>query len=86
VTRRAWLAASIAAGLVSVLLAVSGGFAASVGGVRVSARSWRPAAATALVAGLLWLWSAARTRAVAADLDALVSNGGGCSISSRRRW
>jgi hypothetical protein len=73
VTRRAWLAASIAAGIVSVVLAVSGGFAASVGGVRVSARSWRLSAAIAGAAGLVWLWSAARARAVPADLEALAA-------------
>lgn len=70
-TRRAWLAASIAAGVFSVLIAASGGFVASVGGVRISARSWYPAAAVALAAALAWLWLASRARAVAEDLEAL---------------
>jgi hypothetical protein len=71
VARRAWLAASIAAGVVSVLIAVSGGLVASVGGVRVSARSWRVAAALALVAAAAWAWSARKGGAARADLEAL---------------
>ena len=70
-TRRAWLAASVAAGVASILIAVSGGFAVSVGGVRVSARSWHVSAAAAVLAALAWSWSASRSRACCADLQAL---------------
>ena len=70
-TRRSWLAASIAASVASILIAVSGGFAVSVGGVRVSARSWHLSAAAAGVAGLGWLWTASRSRAIGADVEAL---------------
>lgn len=43
----------------------------SVGGVRVSARSWQLSAAAAAVAAVAWLWSAWHARAVASDLQAL---------------
>jgi hypothetical protein len=68
VTRRAVLAASIAALIAAVSIAVSGGFVTSVGGVRVSARSWAvPAAATgALLAA--WVVSAWRAGALRDDL------------------
>lgn len=70
-TRRAWLAASLVALVASALIAVSGGFVVSVGGVRISARSWHVSAAAGLVAALVWWWSAARQDAIRADLEAI---------------
>lgn len=69
--RRAWLAASLVAGIGSLLIAVSGGFVVSVGGVRVSARSWQFSAAAAALAAVAWLWSAWHARAIDSDLQAL---------------
>ena len=66
--RRAWLTASIAAGFVSILIAVSGGVVTSVGGVRVSARSWKVPAVIGLLTGLVWAWRARRSSSVADDL------------------
>jgi hypothetical protein len=70
VTRRAllWAAALLAA--VAVLLAVSGGVRASVGGLRISARSPWPASVATLAAVGAWWLLARRARAVAADLEA----------------
>jgi len=61
------LAALLAA--VAVLLAVSGGVRATVGGLRISARSPMPAAAMALAAAAAWLVLARRAASVGADLD-----------------
>jgi hypothetical protein len=69
--RRAWLTASIAAGFVSILIAVSGGVVTSVGGVRVSARSWQVPAVIGLVTSLVWGWRASRSSSVADDLASL---------------
>jgi hypothetical protein len=55
VTRRAPLAASVAALVAAVLIAVSGGFMASVGGVRVSARSWQLPAFAGAILVAAWL-------------------------------
>jgi hypothetical protein len=71
VTRLAWLAASLSTGLASILIAVSGGFVVSVGGVRMSARSWQLSAVAAAAAAIVWLWSAWRAQAIDADLRAL---------------
>lgn len=70
-TRRAWFAASLVAGVASTLIAVSGGFVVSVGGVRISARSWHVSASAAGIGALIWCWSAVRAGAVRADLEAL---------------
>ena len=59
--RRAVLAASIAALVAAVLIAVSGGFVASAGGVRVSARSWSLPAGVAATLLLAWIASAWRS-------------------------
>lgn len=56
--------------VVAVVLAVSGGFRATVGGFRISARSPLPAAIAALIASVAWLQMARRDRATAADLEA----------------
>jgi hypothetical protein len=63
---------SIAAGLaaLSIILAVSGGFRTTVGGLRISARSPIPIAVLALINATLWLSVARRANAVAADLEA----------------
>jgi hypothetical protein len=68
VTRRALLAASVAAFVAAVTIAVTGGFVGSVGGVRVSARSSLPPfilGATLLVA---WIISARRGNGLLSDL------------------
>jgi len=62
------LAALLAA--VAVLLAVSGGVRATVGGLRISARSPLPAAALAAAAAVAWLALARRAKSIRADLDA----------------
>jgi len=54
----------------AVLLAVSGGFRATVGGLRISARSPIAAAIAALVLGAIWLVIARREQALVADLEA----------------
>jgi hypothetical protein len=68
VTRRAPLAASVAALVAAVLIAVSGGFMASVGGVRVSARSWQLPAFAGAILVAAWLVAAVRTAMVRVDL------------------
>jgi hypothetical protein len=60
--------------VVAVVLAVSGGFRATVGGFRVSARSPLPAAIVAVVATLAWLQMARRQRSIAADLSSAWSS------------
>ncbi|MDP2322118.1 MAG: glycosyltransferase family 39 protein [Acidobacteriota bacterium] len=54
---------------VAVLLAASGGVRATVGGLRISARSPVPASVAALAAAGIWWLLARRARSVAADLD-----------------
>ena len=61
------LAAFLAA--VAVLLAVSGGVRASVGGLRISARSPLGASVAAIVAAAAWLALAGRAKAVHSDLE-----------------
>ncbi|MGE3490439.1 MAG: ArnT family glycosyltransferase [Vicinamibacterales bacterium] len=56
---------------VAVLLAVSGGVRATVGGLRISARSPLPAAVMTLVTLGGWWWLARRAASVTADLDAV---------------
>lgn len=58
---------------VAVLLAVSGGVRATVGGFRISARSPLPAAVLAVAAAGAWLAFARRAKSVTADLDAASS-------------
>ena len=55
--------------VVAVVLAVSGGFRATVGGFRISARSPVPAAIAAVIAALAWLQLARRDRSIGADLE-----------------
>jgi hypothetical protein len=63
---------SIAAGLaaLSIILAVSGGFRTTVGGLRISARSPIPIALLALINATVWLSAARRANAIASDLEA----------------
>ena len=63
---------SIAAGLaaLSIILAVSGGFRTTVGGLRISARSPLPIALLAFINFTVWLSAARRANAIAADLEA----------------
>ena len=56
--------------MLAVIVAVSGGFRTTVGGLRISARSPLPIAFLALTNGVMWLTAARRHRAVAADLEA----------------
>lgn len=65
--RLLWIAAVLAA--VAVLLAVSGGVRATVGGLRISARSPLPASLAALAAVATWWALARRHHAVASDLQ-----------------
>ncbi len=52
-----------------MLLAASGGFRTTVGGIRLSARSPVPVAAVAVAYGAAWLAAARRRNAVASDLE-----------------
>ena len=56
---------------VAVILAVSGGFRTTVGGLRISARSPLPIAALALINASLWYSAARRQQSVASDLEAI---------------
>lgn len=62
---------ALAAGffIVAVLLAVSGGFRVTAGGLRLSARSPLPAASAALIALTAWYFLARRSNNVPLDLD-----------------
>ena len=62
-----WIAAILAA--VAVLLAVSGGVRATVGGFRISARSPVAASIAALIVAAAWWLLARRAKAVDTDLD-----------------
>jgi len=53
----------------AVIVAVSGGFRTTVGGLRISARSPLPIAFLALTNGLMWLAAARRHQSIAADLE-----------------
>jgi hypothetical protein len=64
------LVAAAVLAAVAVLLAVSGGVRATVGGLRLSARSPLPATVAALVAAGAWWLLARRARVVSADLEA----------------
>ena len=57
-----------------MLLAVSGGVRATVGGFRISARSPIPAALVGLAAAGAWWWLARRAKSVAADLESAWSS------------
>ena len=57
-----------------MLLAVSGGVRATVGGFRISARSPIGASVAAIVAALLWWALARRAKAVDSDLESAWSN------------
>ncbi len=67
--RRSLLSIAAVLAAIAVLLAVSGGVRATVGGLRISARSPVAAAIAALTAAALWWLLARRARAVDADLD-----------------
>ena len=67
--RRSLLALAAGFFIVAVLLAVSGGFRVTAGGLRLSARSPLPAAVAALAALAAWSLLARRSHSVAADLD-----------------
>jgi hypothetical protein len=62
------VAAALAA--TAVILAVSGGFRTTVGGLRISARSPLPVAFLAFVNGSLWYLRARREKAIESDLEA----------------
>ncbi len=62
-----YVAAALAA--TSVILAVSGGFRTTVGGLRISARSPLPIAFLAFINGSLWYMRARREDAIASDLE-----------------
>lgn len=62
--------AAVVLAAVAVLLAVSGGVRATVGGFRISARSPIPAALAAVAMAGAWWALARRARSVAADLEA----------------
>lgn len=68
--RRSLLTLAAVLAAVAVLLAVSGGVRASVGGFRISARSPIPAALAALAITGAWWALARRARSVATDLEA----------------
>ena len=70
--RLLWIAAILAA--VAVLLAVSGGVRATVGGLRISARSPIGATVAALVVVAAWWILARRAKAVDADLESAWSS------------
>lgn len=53
------------------MLAVSGGFRTTVGGLRISVRSPLPIAVGALAAAVWWLASARRARALSSDLESI---------------
>lgn len=67
--RRAVLAIAVALAAAAILLAVSGGFRITVGGLRISARSPIAASVAALITATWWLYLARRERAIAADLE-----------------
>jgi hypothetical protein len=68
--RRTALGAAFALATIAVALVATGGFVATIGDMRVSARSPAAAAVTALTAAAAWLMMAVRARAVRADLTA----------------
>jgi hypothetical protein len=55
----------------AIILAVSGGFRTTVGGLRISARSPLPVALLALINFTVWLSQARRAQAIGADLEAV---------------
>ncbi len=68
-SRRSLLFVAIFLATVSLILSVSGGFATTLQGIRVSARSPIPSLAAAIAACLAWLALAWRARAVTRDLE-----------------
>lgn len=67
--RRLFLALAAGLFIVAVLLAVSGGFRVTAGGLRVSARSPLPATIAALTALASWYFLARQSTSVSRDLD-----------------
>jgi hypothetical protein len=72
-SRRSLLACAAATLVVAVLLAVSGGFRFTVGGLRVSARSPMAPAIAALAMLAAWAWLASRRHEAESDLAAFWS-------------
>ena len=68
-SRRSLLFVAIFLATVSLILSVSGGFATTLQGIRLSARSPIPSLAAAIAACLAWLALAWRARAVTRDLE-----------------
>ncbi|MEO7157863.1 MAG: hypothetical protein ABI039_09895, partial [Vicinamibacterales bacterium] len=56
---------------VAVILAVSGGFRTTVGGLRISARSPLPILVVALLNASMWYSAARRQQAIASDLESI---------------
>jgi hypothetical protein len=56
---------------IAVIVAASGGFRTTVGGLRVSARSPIPIAFLALTNGVMWLAAARRHQSIGADLESV---------------
>ena len=56
---------------VAVIVAVSGGFRTTVGGLRISARSPLPILVVALLNASMWYSAARRQHSIAADLEAI---------------
>lgn len=67
--RRIWLALAAGFFIVAVLLAVSGGFRVTAGGLRVSVRSPLPATIAAFASLAAWYVLARRSNGVSLDLD-----------------
>lgn len=68
-TRRLLLGLAALLAAIAVLVAVSGGFRTTIGGLRVSARSPIPIGFLALTNGVMWLAAARRHQSIAADLE-----------------
>lgn len=79
--RRGFLVLAALLAAVAVLLAVSGGVRATVGGLRISARSPLPAAAFAVAAAGAWWLLARRAKSITSDLDDAWS-----AIEQRSAW
>ena len=69
--RRILLGIAAALAALAVIVAVSGGFRTTVGGLRISVRSPLPIAFLALTNGMMWLAAARRHQSIATDLDAV---------------
>ena len=79
--RRSFLTAALLLLIISTIILATGGFTASIAGVRVSARSPATSAALAGLTGILWLVTAARARRAMEDLESI-----GSWIERRAAW